>query len=307
MDHAAGYWLQQGLNGLSIAGFYVTLACAYALLQGITNRVIVSFGDMAMFAAFAAVYCAFAMLLSGFGDLAVLLAALAAAVASGVAIGHVAAKQVFAPLVSNSSQALLISSLGVSIILQEIMRLQSGARDQWLPPQLLPHDVMLADGSFPVRLGALQVLTFTVAALAVIGIALLLHFTRMGRFWRAVREDQQLCSLCGVDTRRVLLATSTLAAGLAAIAGWNVTVAYGGVSFHMGLVLGFKAMFASVIGGFGRISGAVAGGVVLAAVETGWSAFFPLAYRDVAVFALVIAILYLKPEGLLGRPVHGVV
>jgi branched-chain amino acid transport system permease protein len=87
---------------------------------------------------------------------------------------------------------------------------------------------------------------------------------------------------------------------LASVSGWIVAVAYGGVTFSMGLMLGFKAMFASVIGGFGTVKGAIVGGVFLAVVETLWTALFPLAYRDVGVFGLIIMVLMLKPEGLCG-------
>jgi Branched-chain amino acid ABC-type transport system, permease components len=65
-------------------------------------------------------------------------------------------------------------------------------------------------------------------------------------------------------------------------------------------VLGLKALFASILGGFGTIGGAIAGGIVLAALETMWTAFFPIVYRDVAVFSLVVLVLIVKPDGLLG-------
>ena len=94
--------------------------------------------------------------------------------------------------------------------------------------------------------------------------------------------------------------TAMAAAGFAAASGWIIAITYGGVSFYMGLVFGLKALFASIIGGFGTIGGAVAGGIALAVLETVWTAFFPIIYRDVAVFLIIILVLVLKPEGLLG-------
>ncbi len=82
--------------------------------------------------------------------------------------------------------------------------------------------------------------------------------------------------------------------------GWTSAISYGGADFSIGLMVGFKAMFASVIGGFGSLRGAALGAVALAIMEVSWSAAFSTAYRDVAVFAMIIVILVLKPEGLLG-------
>jgi branched-chain amino acid transport system permease protein len=107
-----------------------------------------------------------------------------------------------------------------------------------------------------------------------------------------------LAKLSGVDTLNVLRWACVASAALASVSGWITTVSYGGVTFSMGLMLGFKAMFASVIGGFGTLGGAIIGGIFLAFVETLWTAAFPLAYRDVAVFGFIILILLLKPEWL---------
>ena len=125
--------------------------------------------------------------------------------------------------------------------------------------------------------------------------------TRAGRLWRAVSENPRLAALGGVDTDAVFRWTFVVASAFAGLAGSIVTVTYGGVSFAMGLVLGFKAMFAAIIGGFGTLGGAVVGGIFLASIEVLWTAVFPAAYRDVAVFAIIIMVLILKPEGLLGH------
>jgi branched-chain amino acid transport system permease protein len=104
----------------------------------------------------------------------------------------------------------------------------------------------------------------------------------------------------GVDVGKITVLTFTGAAVFAGAAGLTVGIYYGGVSFYMGLMLGLKALFASIIGGFGTISGAVTGAFVLALLETLWAAFFPLGYRDVAVFALILGLLIIRPQGLLG-------
>ena len=116
-----------------------------------------------------------------------------------------------------------------------------------------------------------------------------------------LRRRTRCWAIVGVNTGSVFQWSFVAASGLASIAGWAIAVGFGGVSFAMGLVLGFKAMFAAIIGGFGTVGGAIAGGIFLALMETVWTAVFPMAYRDVATFAIIILILTLKPEGLLGN------
>ncbi|MBI2718648.1 MAG: branched-chain amino acid ABC transporter permease [Rhizobiales bacterium] len=295
----SGYWLQQTVNGLVLASLYVTLATAYALLQGITNRIILSFGDFATFGALTAVYVAIWALLDGAAGFAVMGLALIAALAASAGLGRLSHSLVFAPLIRSPNQAVMITSIGLSIVLQETMRLQTGARDQWLPP-LIDDAMVLRQGAYPVLVGYARLGAVAVSATTVLGLVAVMRYSAAGRLWRATAQNARLAQLSGVDTAAVFRWSFIAASMLAAVSGWLIAVTYGGVSFAMGLVLGFKAMFAAIIGGFGTIGGAIAGGIFLAFVETAWSAALPLAYRDVAVFAIIIAILVLKPEGLLG-------
>jgi branched-chain amino acid transport system permease protein len=296
---SAGYWIQQLLNGIFLASLYAVLATAYALLQGITNRIILSFGDVSTFGAFAAVSMATWGFLQGSSGAAVLFTALGVAVLATAALGQATHSSVFGPLIRSTGQAVMIASIGLSILLQEGLRINSGARDRWLPP-LFESGVTLLEGDFPVNVGLTQLGTAAVAWSAVGLMHLVMRRTRAGRMWRAVAGNPRLAELSGVDTSAVLRWTFLAASGFAGLAGAMIAVVYGGVGFSMGLVLGFKAMFAAIIGGFGRLGGAVAGAVFLAGIEVMWTAQFPAAYRDVVVFGIIIMVLILKPEGLLG-------
>ncbi len=304
IDGSWGYALQQLLNAIVLASFYATLATSYALLQGITNKIVLSFGDFAMFGAFAAVYAALWAMSEGYAIFAMMALASIGAVSAAAALGRFANAAVFQPLLRSPGQAVMIASIGVSIVLQEVMRLQSDARDQWVPP-FYDHALRIEAENFPVRLGALQMSSVAVAVATLSIVALVMRFTGAGRLWRACAQNERLARLCGVDTDAVFRWSFIAAGALAGLAGWIAAAAYGGVSFYMGLMLGTKAMFAAIAGGFGTIGGALAGGVLLAALEVTWSALFPLAYRDVAIFTLVVMILVLKPEGLLGVPLRG--
>lgn len=300
ISSSAGYWLQLSLNGLFLATIYGVLATAYALLQGITNRIILSFGDVATFGAFAAGSTAVWGLLQGWSGAAVLFPALGVAMCAAAALGSLVHAAAFAPLVRTSGQAVMIASVGVSILLQEVLRINSAARDQWLPP-LFGSSLPLFGGAFPVQVGLTQI----GAAVAAWGALVLLHIgmrrSAAGRLWRAVSDSARLAALLGVDTVAVFRWTFVAASGFAGLAGAMVAVTYGGVGFAMGLVLGFKAMFAAIIGGFGSLGGALVGALFLAGLEVMWTALFPAAHRDVAVFGIIILLLILKPEGLLGH------
>ena len=297
---SGGYWIQQVLNGLFLASIYCLLATAYALLQGLTNRIILSFGDIATFGAFAAVSAAVYAMLHGWSGALVLMAAVAVAGISAAGVGRLLHSMAFRPLGVSGGQAVMIASVSLSIVIQELLRLHSAGRDQWLPP-LFDGSLRISEGRFPVQIGFTQLGSLALAWLLLASLHAAMATTPVGREWRSVAQNRRLAELCGVDTERVVRWSFIAAGGLAGISGAVIATAYGGVSFVMGLVLGFKAMFAAIIGGFGTLGGAIAGGLFLAMVEVMWTALFPAAYRDIAVFAIIILVLLVRPEGLLGR------
>lgn len=296
---SAGYVLQQSINAGLVGALYSLLAVAYALLHGITNRIVLSFGDVATFGAFAAIYAMMFMLAANWQAGLAMATVFVIAAGASAAVGAVQQISLFTPLVRSPTQAIMIASIGSSIILQEGLRVQSGGREQWLAP-LFPDAVVNLDfDGFVVHVTGMHVIILSLAAILLTGLSLVLARSRMGRLWRACSQNLALAQLCGIDTERVLAWTGIAAAAFAAASGWIVSVGYGGVSFYMGLVLGLKALFATIIGGFGTIGGAIVGGFLLAAIETLWSAYFPIVYRDVAVFLIVILIFIIKPDGLL--------
>ena len=304
MQISGGYLAQQVLNGLIVGSFYSLLAVAYALVHGITNRVILSFGDFMTFGAFYAIVAVLFAAGIGVFDASAVMLAFVVAVVGTAALGIAAHRLAFASLIGARSQALMIASVGVGIIVSETLRIQSGGREQWLPPVFQDRAATADIGGFTVQITVMQIVVLAVALVLSAGLLIGLERTAAGRTWRAVSEDRRLAELCGVDTARAIALTVATSSAFAGVAGFIVAVYYGGVSFYMGLVLGLKALFATVIGGSGTIGGAILGGFVLAGFETVWSTFFAIGYRDVAVFAAVVLIFLLKPEGLLGVPLR---
>ena len=288
------YLFQQLLNALQLAGFYLPLAIAFSLIQAISGRVFLAFGQVAMFGSFAAVFSCFGFLLQGYDDGSAALLALIIAVLCAASLGLAAGKIVFLPLATSSSLAFMIGSLGFAIVLQETMRLTTGAQDIWVPPLFAVSRLSIIEGHFPVRITGANLLGLSVSVLAVVCTLLLMRFTRFGRQFRACTENIKLAQLCGVNTQRIFMWSFALGSALAAVAGWMSAIVYGGTNFSVGTMLGFKAMFASVAGGEGSIRGAILGALALAALETVWSAAFGSSYRDAGVFSVVIFVLLLR-------------
>ena len=300
MSHGAPYILQQVLNTLQLAAFYAPLSIAFALIQSITRRVFLSFGDCAMFASFAAVYICFARLVQGDSDFMAATLSLLFAMAAAGALGWAIAHGIFEPLTKDAALSFMIASLGFSIFLSEAMRISTNSGDIWIPGLFADQSLSLVEGDYPVRITANSAYAVAISGAAIAAAIAVLKFTRFGLAFQACSQNVRLAMLCGINTRNIIAGTFVLGTALSAVSGWMTAITYGGTSFSVGMMLGFKAMFAAVAGGFGSIRGAMAGAVSLAALEVLWSASFGAVYRDVGVFGIIIAILLLKPEGFSG-------
>jgi branched-chain amino acid transport system permease protein len=155
---------------------------------------------------------------------------------------------------------------------------------------------------FPVTVSLLQVVIIAVTIALMLAFTWLIQATSLGRAMRATEQDMTMAALVGVDVDRTISATFVIGAGLAAVAGLLVTLYYGVIDFYLGFVAGIKAFTAAVLGGIGSLPGAMLGGLLIGIVEALWSGYFSIAYKDVAVFGLLILVLLLKPSGLLGKP-----
>ena len=159
---------------------------------------------------------------------------------------------------------------------------------------------LIAAPGFPVTATAMQAIVVGLSLAAMAALAVGLRRSGAGRAWRAVAEDASTAELLGVDGGRVMLRTFAVAGALAGLAGFLLVVHYGGIGFSAGLLLGLKALLAAVVGGVGSLAGAALAGALVGVLETLWSGYFPLAYKDVAVLGALTFLLVLRPGGLLG-------
>lgn len=290
------YFLQQVLNGLHASAIYALLAFGYALTNSVVRRTNLAYG--ALFA-----FSGQAMILVAVFGWYVLWLTLPATVALGVVaafayaalVSNILSRSVFAPLAESSPNTIVAATLGVSLVMMELARIAAETRDFWLPPMLATPVVFASADGFRVTLTVIQLLNCVVAALAIAGLTVLLSRSRFGRLLRAVSDDPAAARLCGVDVRLVFHRAVILGGLVAALAGILAGLYYGNISFGTGLIFGLKILFVTAVGGYNSPPRAALGAVIFGMAETLWSGYFPVEWRDAAVFLALVAILVLQP------------
>jgi branched-chain amino acid transport system permease protein len=295
------YGLQQGLSALPSAAIYTLLASAYALIYGLTGRIILSFGEFAALGALAAVVG-----VAVFLSLALSTPASGLVIAFGVAIvvcafhGFAMGRFMLRPLAKANGQQMLIATIGLAIAMSEYLRLAQGPDLRWLPPVFNSPWALAHAGSFVVTATPIGLALGAIGLGCALGLVLLIRWSAYGRAWRAVSDDARTAALFGVDARAVHDVALILACAACGMAGVIVTVIYGGMGFAGGFSLGLKALVAAILGGIGSVSGAALGGICIAVFEVLWSSTMPLEQRDIAVYALLAAVLIFRPGGFFG-------
>jgi branched-chain amino acid transport system permease protein len=304
------YFLQQLINGLTLGSIYGLIAIGYTMVYGIIGMINFAHGDIFMIASFIALIfilliglvAGTSLLLLVLALLLVLVIAMALTSVWGWAVERIA----YRPLRGSFRLAPLISAIGVSVVLSNLVQIVQGARIKNLPPDLkdaLTGGYVLTEGSgFAVVLSYKQIVIVLVTVLLMLGFSWMVTETSLGRAQRACEQDRTMAALTGVDVDRTISLTFVIGAALAAVAGMLFLLYYGSIDFHMGFVAGIKAFTAAVLGGIGSLPGAMLGGLIIGLIETFWSAYFSIEYKDVAAFSILAIVLVFMPSGLLGRP-----
>ncbi len=297
------YFLQQLINGVTLGAIYGLIAIGYTMVYGIIGMINFAHGDVFMVGAFIALIAFLGLIALGLTAVplalfVVLLVAMALTALYGWTVEHFA----YRPLRRSFRLAPLISAIGMSIVLENYVQIAQGARVKTLPPVIQGGYTLADSGGFAVRLSNVQILVVVTTVVLMVVFSWLVARTRLGRDMRACEQDLKMASLLGVDVDRTISYTFVIGAALAAVAGIMHLMYYGVIDFYIGFVAGVKAFTAAVLGGIGSLPGAMLGGLLIGLIETFWSAYFSIEYKDVAAFSILVVVLIFLPTGILGRP-----
>lgn len=300
-------FIQQIINGLVLGSIYALVALGYTMVYGILGLINFAHGEVVMVGALTALSVIKALAASALPGPVIVLCGLLCAAPVCMVLGFTIERVAYRPLRNAPRLAPLITAIGVSIVLQQVMMLTWGSNYLSFPPLLstAPHNV------FGASINNLQIMIICVAALVMLGLILLVQRTRIGRAMRATAENPQIARLMGVDADRIVSLTFVIGSALGAVAGVMVSANYSIAHYSMGFMLGLKAFTAAVLGGIGNLGGAMLGGMLLGLIESLGSGYIGdltggvlgSNYRDIFAFMVLILVLVFRPSGLMGEKV----
>ncbi len=299
-------FVQQLINGITLGSIYGLIAIGYTMVFGIIGMVNFAHGDVFMVSAFIGLiaYLVITLWLGIASPVVALITVLIIAMALTSLVNWTIERVAYRPLRGSFRLAPLISAIGMSIFLSNFVQVAQGPRNKSIPPLVQGEFILMGgDGhGYQVTLSHCQLLIWIVTAVLLAAFWYLVSRTSLGRAQRACEQDQKMAALLGVDVNRTISITFVIGAALAAVAGTMYLMYYGVVNFNDGFTPGVKAFTAAVLGGIGSLPGAVVGGLLIGLIETMWSAYFSIDYKDVAAFSILAITLIFLPQGLLGRP-----
>ncbi len=280
---------QQLVNGLTVGSLYALMALGLTMVYGVMRVLHIAHAGVFTLGAYAGLW--------GFRWTGSFWVALLAAMAAAMLFGLAMERWVYSPLLGKPPITTLIASIGVFIALEEIYRIVAGPEPYGFEVRLLLPDLRAAG----LLLTAPQLLVALVTGALLLGLWLLLARTGIGLAIRAVSQDGEIATACGMDPRRIVALTFAIGSALAGAAGMLVGIFYNSVSPTMGSVTAYKGLAIIVLGGLGSIPGTMLGGLIVGVVETLVIGLvdFPLP-RDAWAFLAMIAVFLVRPQGLLG-------
>ena len=304
---------QQVANALVLGAIYALVALGYTMVYGIIELINFAHGDVFMVGAFVSLFFltnAPAPLdflgLHLTGTIAepiilivVLIAAFLVAMTIMGLINVTIERLAYRPLRHAPRVAPLITAIGVSLILQNIMQILVGTGDRKVP-ELVPNAHV---GFLGAEIRVISLVIFIVAICLMIGLQVFVNRTRLGRAMRATAQDQQAAQLMGVDLNLTIAMTFLIGGALAGAAGVFQGQYFGFVRFDLGFNAGLKAFTAAVLGGIGNLTGAAIGGFAIAFVEVFAQAVGQSRWSQAIVFVVLIVVLVFRPAGIFGQQI----
>ena len=300
------YFVQELVNGLTLGSVYALIALGYSMVYGILKLLNFAHGEVYMIGAFI-----------GYGVLTVSGGAvdpmfpiwllisfmfIAAMLGSGL-LGVVIERFAYRPLRNAPRIAPLISALGVSFFLQNTALLLFSADFRSYDTFSLDNGTLFTHGihSGPLNISLIRIIVIVTTAALMVGLALFVSRTRLGKAMRATAYDREAAAMMGIDVDRVIVLTFFIGSALAGAAGVMVGLVFQRVYHFMGFVAGLKGFTAAVVGGIGSIPGAMLGGIFIGLAESFSQGYISTRFYDLIVFGILIVVLIVRPTGLLGK------
>ena len=296
--------LQQTINGLSLGAMYSLLALGFTLVYGILELINFAHFNVFMVGSFIGMWTLQLMGINGQGVvmtglplIGVMLVALIVTMLSSGMLGVLIERLSLRPLRNVKGPAAMITTIGVSYVLFNIILLMVGADSKNYPNPLPPVQWAIGDAVLRLR----EVLIWAIAVLLMLGLHVFVQRSKMGKAMRATAQDPEAARMMGVEVDRVIIIAFFLGSALAGAGGLIFGLYYNFTSFIIGFTAGLRAFTAAVLGGIGNVPGAMLGGVIIGLIEAMGGQFIATAWTDVIIFSILVLVLVFRPAGLLGR------
>ena len=296
--------LQQTINGLSLGAMYSLLALGFTLVYGILELINFSHFNVFMVGSFIALFVlqSFGLsgqevILTGLPLVGVLLAAFLVTMVFSGLLGVTIERLCLRPLRNVKGPAAMITTIGVSYILFNVILLTVGADSKNFPNPLPPIRWQIGGAVLDFRV----VLIWAIALLLMGTLYMFVQRSRIGKAMRATAQDAEAARMMGVEVDKVIIMAFFLGSALAGAGGLIFGLYYNFTSFIIGFTAGLRAFTAAVLGGIGNVPGAMVGGVLIGLIEAMGGQFIATAWTDVIIFSILVLVLVFKPAGLFGR------
>jgi len=297
---------QQLINGLTLGGVYALIAIGYTMVYGILGMLNFAHGEIYMIGGFTGWWVLHLLSRDNIPVMnAALVISLMIITAMGVSalVGMLSERFAYRPLRKAPRMNLLLSALGVSIFLQNTVLTFQGAKARvFHVSSLIPESFRVFHiGNVVISFSRILVIFITFSLMALLTVVV--KKTKAGKAMRATAQDLEAATFMGIDVDRIIVLVFVIGSALGGAAGTLVGLLFTQVDYYVGFQAGLKGFTAAVLGGIGSIPGAMLGGLLLGLAESLAVTFFPAAYKDVAAFLILIAILIFRPSGLLGEKI----
>jgi branched-chain amino acid transport system permease protein len=296
--------LQQTINGLSLGAMYALLALGFTLVYGILELINFAHFNVFMVGSFIGLWTlqlmginGQAVVMTGLPLIGVMLVALVVTMLSTGALGVLIERLSLRPLRNVKGPAAMITTIGVSYVLFNIVLLTVGADSKNYPNPLPPIQWAIGDAVLRLR----EVLIWLIAIVLMLGLHFFVQRSKMGKAMRATAQDPEAARMMGVEVDRIIIIAFFLGSALAGAGGLIFGLYYNFTSFIIGFTAGLRAFTAAVLGGIGNVPGAMLGGVIIGLIEAMGGQFIATAWTDVIIFSILVLVLVFRPAGLLGR------